>query len=104
MSTVKRDIWDMEKRHMGYGKGISGIWKNYIWDQCPTGRVFQYRIGSGRVLEKIPGSGSGSGRVGVLKYTIGYFRVSFLLSGISGYSWVFPGISGYIGYHLFFLR
>ena len=60
--------------------------------QCPTGRVFQHRVGSGRVLEKIPGSGSGSGRVGVLKYTIGYFRVSFLLSGISGYSWVFLGI------------
>ena len=60
---------------------------NYLelWEQCPTGRVFQYRVGSGRVLEKIPGSGSGSGRVGVLKYTIGYFRVSFLLSGISGY-------------------
>ena len=67
-------------------------------------RVGFFNIGSGRVLEKIPGSGSGSGRVGVLKYTIGYFRVSFLLSGISGYSWVFPGISGYIGYHLFFWR
>ena len=66
--------------------------------QCPTGRVFQYRVGSGRVLEKIPGSGSGSGRVGVLKYMIGYFRVSFLLSGISGHSWVFPGISGYTRY------
>ena len=66
----------------------------YAGSQCPTGRVFQYRVGSGRVLEKIPGSGSGSGRVGVLKYTSGYFRVSFLLSGISGYSWVFPGISG----------
>ena len=58
-------------------------------------RVGFFNIGSGRrVLEKIPGSGSGSGRVGVLKYTIGYFRVSFLLLGISGYSWVFPGISG----------
>ena len=57
-------------------------------------RVGFFNIGSGRVLDKIPGSGSGSGRVGVLKYTIGYFRVSFLLSGISGYSWVFPGISG----------
>ena len=67
-------------------------------------RVGFFNIGSGRVSEKIPGSGSGSGRVGVLKYTIGYFRVSFLLSGISGYSWVFPGISGYIGYHLYFLR
>ena len=65
-------------------------------EQCPTGRVFQYRVGSGRVLEKIPGSGSGSGRVGVLKYTIGYFRVSFLLSvfpGIPGYFRVFPGKS-----------
>ena len=62
---------------------------------CPTGRVFQCRVGSGRVLEKIPGSGSGSGRVGVLKYTIGYFRVSVSLSGISGYSWVFSGISRY---------
>ena len=51
-------------------------------------RVGFFNIGSGRVLEKIPGSGSGSGRVGVLKYTVGYFRVSFLLSGISGYSWV----------------
>ena len=53
--------------------------------QCPAGRVFQYRVGSGRVLDKIPGIGSGSGRVGVSKNTIGYFRVSFFLSGISGY-------------------
>ena len=72
--------------------------------QCPAGRVFQYRVGSGRVLDKIPGSGSGSGRVGVLKNTIGYFRVSFLLSGTSGYfgyfwvcrvCWEFSGISGF---------
>ena len=54
-------------------------------EQCPAGRVFQYRVGSGRVLDKIPGSGSGSGRVGVSKNMIGYFRVSFFLSGISGY-------------------
>ena len=85
--------------------------------QCPTGRVYQYRVGSGRVLDKIPGSGSGSGRVGVSKYTIGYFRLSFLLSGISVYLFysrvfpvifftlgyfrvcrVFSGISGYVGY------
>ena len=59
--------------------------------QCPAGRIFQYRVGSGRVVDKIPGSGSGSGRVGVSKYMIGYFRVSFLFSGISG-------ISGYVGY------
>ena len=59
--------------------------------QCPAGRVFQYRVGSGRVLDKILGSGSGSGRVGVSKYTIGYFQVSFFLSGISRYF-------GYVGY------
>ena len=53
--------------------------------QCPVGRVFQYRVGSGGVLDKIPSSGSGSGRVRVLVYMIGYFRVSFFLSGISGY-------------------
>ena len=53
--------------------------------QCPAGGEFQYRVGSGRVLDKIPGSGSGSGRVGVSKYTIGYFWVSFLLSGNFGY-------------------
>jgi len=53
--------------------------------QCPAGRVFQYRVGSGRVLDKILGSGSGSGRVVVSKNTVGYFRVSFLLSGISRY-------------------
>ena len=68
--------------------------------------------GSGRVWGKIPGSGSGLGWVGVLKYTIGYFRVSFLLSGISGYFGyfrvcrVFSGISGfthiYLGYFLTF--
>ena len=69
--------------------------------QCPAGRVFQYQVGSGQVLDKIPGSGSGSGRVGELKYMIGYFRVSFLLSGISGYFGyfrvcrVFSGISGF---------
>ena len=56
---------------------------------------------SGWVLDKLPGSGSGSGRVGVSKNMIGYFWVSFLLSGISryfGYFWVcrvFSGISGF---------
>ena len=77
--------------------------------QCPAGRVFQYRVGSGRVLDKIPGSGSGSGRVGVSKYTIEFFRVSLLFSGISRYLFffrVFPGISGisgYVGYFWVFL-
>ena len=57
-------------------------------------------------MDKILGSGSGSGRVGVLKYTIGYFRVPFLLSGISGYFGyfrvfrVFSGISVFFGYFL----
>ena len=61
-------------------------------------RVGFFNIGSGRVLDKIPGSGSGSGRVGVSKNTIRYFRVSFFLSGISGYfrvCRVFSGISGF---------
>jgi hypothetical protein len=64
--------------------------------QCPAGRVFQYRVGSGRVLDKIPGIGSGSGRVGVSKYAIGYFRVSLLVSGIFRYF-------GYFGYFRVFL-
>ena len=51
-----------------------------------------FNIGSGWVLEKIPGSGSGSGRVGVLKYTIWYFWVSFLLLGSCGYFREFQGI------------
>ena len=40
--------------------------------------------------------------MGELKYTLGCFRVSILLPGISGYSWVFPCISGCIGHHQFF--
>ena len=50
-------------------------------------------------MDKIPGSGSGSGRVGVSK----------IRSGISGYLFffrVFPGISGisgYVGYFRVFL-
>ena len=68
-------------------------------------RIGFFNIGSGRVLDKIPGSGSGSGRVGVSKNTIGYFRVSFFLSGISGYFGyfrvcrVFLGISGFTHIH-----
>ena len=71
------------------------------YQQCPAGRVFRYRSGSGRVLDKIPGNGSGSGRVGVSKNTIRYLRVSFFLPGISGYFGyfqvcrVFLGISGF---------
>ena len=50
-------------------------------------RVGFFNIGSGRVLEKIPGSGSGSGRVGVLKIRSGIFGYLF-------YSRVIPGIFG----------
>ena len=57
-------------------------------------RVGFFNIGSGRVLDKIPGSGSGSGRVGVSKNTIGYFRVFFFFRVFPGIS----GISGYVGY------
>ena len=67
--------------------------------QCPAGRVFQYRVRSGRVLNKIPGSGSGSGRVRVSKNTIGYFRVPFIFRVFPGIS----GISGYVGYFWVFL-
>ena len=59
-------------------------------------RVGFFNIGLGGVLNKIPGSGSGSGRVRVSKNTIGYFRVAFFVSGISG-------ISGYVGYFRVFL-
>ena len=61
-------------------------------------RVGFFNVRSGRVLDKIPGSGSGSGWVGVSKNTIGYFRVSFLLSGIFGYFWVCRVFSGIVGY------
>ena len=71
----------------------------FLCGQCPAGRVFQYRVGSGWVLDKIPGSGSGSGRVGVSKNTIGYFRVFFFFRVFPGIS----GISGYVGYFWVFL-
>ena len=52
-------------------------------------RVGFFNIGSGLVLDKIPGSGSGSGRLGVLKYPsgiIGYLFYSRVILGISGIS------------------
>ena len=84
------------------GAGIIGWRSKYSTDknlycerlsshQCPTGRVFQYQVGSGRVWDKLPGSGSGSGREGVLKYTIRYFWVSILILGIPGYFRDFQG-------------
>ena len=53
-------------------------------------RVGFFNVGSGRVLEKIPGSRSGSGQVGVLKYPSGIFGYLF-------YSRVNPGIPGIFG-------
>ena len=65
--------------------------------QCPTGRVFQYRVGL--VIGKNTGKrlGFGSGR-SVEIY-------DWVFSGIFctlGHFLVFLGISGYIGYHLSF--
>ena len=66
-------------------------------------RIEFFNIGSGRVLDKIPGSGSGRS---VEKYdrvfpgmffTFGYFRVFRVfpgMSGIFGYFWVYPYILG----------
>ena len=71
----------------GQGVGLQGPRGLKVGPTGSAQRVGFFNIGSGRVLDKIPGSGSGSGRVGVSKYTIGYFRVSF-------YFRVFPGISG----------
>ena len=56
---------------------------------CSAQQVGFFNIGSGRIVNKIPGSGSGSGWVGVSKYTIGYFRVCRVF-------WVFLGIYGFI--------
>ena len=53
--------------------------------QCPAGRVFQYRVGSGRSVEKYD-----RGFPGIF-FTFGYFWVFRLFLGMSG-------ISGYVGY------
>ena len=62
--------------------------------------LFQYRAGSCRVLEKK--SRSGQVQLEVLKYSIRYFRITYLISGISGYVGYFRvfggGISEYFGY------
>ena len=55
----------------------------------PNGSGFSV---SCRILAKIPGSGSGRS----IRY--GYFWVSFLVSSISGYSWVFMGIYDIISF------
>ena len=59
---------------------------------CPADRVFQYRVGLVRVLDKIPGSGSGRS---VEKYNriipgiffiFGYFRVCRVFLGLPIYT------------------
>ena len=54
-----------------------------VTDRAQLVGLFQYRAGSCHVLEKK--SGSGQVRLEVLKYSIRYFRVTYLISGISGY-------------------
>ena len=70
----------------------------FFWGLCPklwvgggsAQRVGFFNIGSGRVLDEIPGSRSGSGRGGVLKYSSGIFGYLF-------YSRVTPGIPSISG-------
>ena len=54
---------------------------------CPAGRVFQYRVGSGRVLDKIPG----------ISFSLGYFQVFWVFRVFSGIFGYFLGISGMLG-------
>ena len=84
---------------MKFALGTGADWGAVLSAQ----RVGFFNIGSGRVLDKIPGSGSGSG---VEKYdrvfpgiffSFGYFRVFRVfpgMSGIFGYFWVYPYILG----------
>ena len=59
--------------------------------QCPTGRVFQNRVG---YWKQIPGSRLGSSWVGVLKYIIAdcIFQLSYPIIGYLFYSQVFSNI------------
>ena len=59
-------------------------WPRTGWVPDSTQRVRFFNIRSGIGTNKH----QAVGRVGVLKYTIGYFRVFF-------YTWVFPGIPEY---------
>ena len=59
-------------------KAARGLWQRCtIFDQCLASRVFQYRVGTGRV----PGIGSGSG---IFRY-FGYFAKFRVIPDISSY-------------------
>ena len=83
----------VQKNLMKSGQVLKSLGREYT---ASVQRVGFFNIGSGRVLDKILGSGSGSGRVGVSKNTIGYFRYLFFFR-------VFSGKSGYVGYFRVFL-
>ena len=63
--------------------------------QCPTGRIFQNRVGYWKQI-----LGSGSGHVGVLKYTIAdcvyIFQLSYPIIGYLFFSQVFSGIPQFL--------
>ena len=70
--------------------GAKWLEQEALLRQCPAGRVFQYRVGSGRVLDKIPGIGSGRSveicdRVFPgISFSLGYFQVFRVFRKISG--------------------
>ena len=79
-------------RRLPHPRHDRSILRHHSKDKTSAQRVGFFNIGSG--IGKNMGSGLGSGRVGVSKYTNEYFWVSFLLSGISdisGYFRVFLG-------------
>ena len=70
---------------------LFSVYLTFAW-AVPSGKGCSI---SGQVVDKILGSRLGSGRVGVSKYTIGYFRVFWVFQGILGifgYVWVYPYI------------
>ena len=80
------------------------------YQQCPAGRVFQYRVGSGIGQNTGYRVGFGSGRsVEIydrvfpgISFTLGYFRVFRVFSGIFGYFRVFRVSTGIYGYQRVF--
>ena len=83
--------------HIFFGSNLVRSGNAYCSPINSAQRVGFFNIGSGRVLNKIPGSGSGSGR-SVEKYdrvfpgifvTFGYYRVFRVFSGISGFTHIY---------------